>query len=115
MDETKKKILEMLEKLAGTVGEVGGHLWAAACRATMARGISGVVGGVLTIILVLILWRVLNINIAKDWTGEDKTVMSVVTTVVAAIASVIAIVCMVSHLPDVIAPEGQTILYLLGK
>lgn len=114
MDETKKKILEMLEKLAGTVGEVGGHLWSAACHAMMARGVAGVVGGTLSIILTYVLWRTLN-GFAKDWQGEDKTVMWMVTTVVGGVAAAISICVIVCHLPDMIAPEGQTVLMLLGK
>lgn len=116
-DETKKKIIEMLEKLAGTAGQAAEHLWAAACQATFARGLAGVIGFSLALVLVIVVWTLINKKVAIYYPDdEDNKMMTFVFSSIIAVAACAMLICgLVSDLSSVIAPEGETIFKILGK
>lgn len=116
-DETKKKIIEMLEKLAGTAGQAAEHLWTAACRAIFARGLAGVIGYTLGIVLVIVVWTLVNKKVAAYYPDdEDNKMMTFIfTSIVSMIAMAFLIGGVVSDLSCVIAPEGEAIFKILGK
>lgn len=116
-DETKKKIIEMLEKLAGTAGQAAEHLWAAACRAIFARGIAGVTGCVLGIVVAVVVWALINRKVTQLYPDdEDSRMMTfVVTTLVGLIACGFLISGIADNLSCIIAPEGEAIFKVLGK
>ncbi len=116
-DETKKKIIEMLEKLAGTAGQAAEHLWTAACRAIFARGLAGVIGYTLGIIMIIVVWTLLNKKVAAYYPDdEDNKMMTFFfSSVVGMVAIGFMIAGIVSDLSCVIAPEGEAIFKVLGK
>lgn len=116
-DETKKKIIEMLEKLAGTAGQAAEHLWAAACQATFARGLAGVIGYTLGAVLVIVIWTILNKKVAAFYPDdEDNKMMAFIfSSIVSSVVLAFLIGGIISDLSSVIAPEGETIFKILGK
>lgn len=116
-DETKKKIIEMLEKLAGTAGQAAEHLWTAACRAIFARGLAGVIGYTLAIIMVITVWTLLNKRVAKFYEVEvdNRMITFIITSLVSMAIIGMMISGIVTDLSSVIAPEGEAIFKILGK
>lgn len=116
-DETKKKILEMLEKLAGTAGQAAEHLWAAACQAIFARGLAGVIGYTLGAIMIITVWVLVNKKVGKLFSDDEEA--KIATFVISSLISLFVLSFMisgiVSDLSCVIAPEGEAIFKVLGK
>ena len=116
-DETKKKIIEMLEKLAGTAGQAAEHLWGAACQAIYARGVAGLIADCLGIVLTIVIWTLVNKKVGSLFPEEREARVAVfcLTSLISLIALGMLISGIADNLPDIIAPEGQAVFKILGK